>query len=247
MRFRSVAIAITLMTTDTYSSWSSSNISTTLSLHSDPQFNELKTSVFSYLRSSWVSQEKAQLIMELIALTQPQVCVDIGTFIGSSALPMATTLKYLKSGKVYLIDAWSNQEAIKNISSKDPNYKWWSTLNMQDIKRQCLSMIHQWSLNPYCQVIHASSEQAVDQIDQIDFLHLDGNFSMEGSLLDATLYLPKVKPGGYILLSNAFININQAYSKKDTIWFLYYECELITEIENGNVMLFRKSNTKKGN
>lgn len=240
MKFRFIAIMFILITATAHSDWNSKEISTKLFLPSDSQFDELKTSVFNYLKNSWVTQEKAQLIIELIALTQPQVCVDIGAFVGSSALPMAATLKYLKSGKVYLIDAWSNQEAVKYISLKDSNYNWWSTLNMQTAKRQCLTMIRRWSLESYCQVIHAPSEQAVCQIDQIDFLHLDGNFSKEGSLLDATLFLPKVKPGGYILLSNAFINIDHILTKVDTIWFLYHQCELVAEIENSNVMLFRK-------
>lgn len=240
MKLRSIALALALMTSSAHSAWSPASISTSLFLPSDPQFNELKTSVFSYLSNSWVTQEKAELIIDLIVLTQPQVCVDIGSFIGSSALPMAAALKYVNSGKVYLVDAWSNQEAVKDISSEDPNYHWWSTLDMQHIKGQCLSMIRQWSLEPYCQVIHAPSEQAVHQIGQIDFLHLDGNFSEKGSLLDATLYLPKVKSGGYILLSNAFMTIDHVLTKMATMWFLYYECELVAEIENSNVMLFRK-------
>jgi hypothetical protein len=240
MKFRLIAMTFVLMVTAAHSDWKPTCISTTLFLPLDPQFDELKSSVCSYLSTSWVTQEKAHCIMDLIVLTQPKVCVDIGTFTGSSALPMAVALRYLGSGKVYLIDAWSNLEAVKHISSKDPNYNWWSTLNMKDIKRQCLTMIREWSLESYCQVIHAPSEQAIHQIDQIDFLHLDGNFSTEGSLLDATLYLPKVRSGGYILLSNAFMTIDHALTKKATMWFLYYECELIIKIENSNAMLFRK-------
>lgn len=240
MRFRSIAMAFALMTTAVHAAWNPTSISTTSVLSSDSQFNELKSMVYSYLSDSWVTQEKASCIMDLIVLTQAKVCVDIGTFIGSSALPMAVALRYLGSGKVYLVDAWSNQEAVKHISSEDPNYHWWSTLAMGDIKRRCLTMIHDWSLEPYCQVMHAPSEQVVHQIDQIDFLHLDGNFSTEGSLLDATLYVPKVKSGGYILLSNAFMTVDHALTKMATMWFLYYECELVAELENSNVMLFRK-------
>ena len=44
-----------------------------------------------------------------------------------------------------------------------------------------------------------SSVQAISQVQRIDFLHLDGNFSEEGSTLDCRLYLPKVIPGGYVL------------------------------------------------
>jgi hypothetical protein len=117
------------------------------------KFEALKTSVCQYLSDSWVSPEKAQLMMDLILLIQPKVCVDIGSFTGSSALPVAAVLKHLNSGKVYLIDAWSNKEAIKYIRTNDPNYAWWSTLDMKNIKNQCLNTIHNWSLENYCQVL----------------------------------------------------------------------------------------------
>lgn len=83
-------------------------------LSTDKEFDSLKTSVYKYLTNSWVSQEKAQLLMELIFLTKPQICVDIGSFNGSSALPVAATLKHIKNGKIYLIEAWSNEEAVKH-------------------------------------------------------------------------------------------------------------------------------------
>jgi hypothetical protein len=242
MKFQPITIlfALTLLTTTVYPNWNPTDIATTQHLPSDPEFEHLKRLVYRYLEKSWVTQEKAQLIMELIAFTKPKICVDIGSFTGSSSLPMAATLKYLNSGKVYLIDAWSPQEAVKNISMNDPNYAWWSALQMQKIKDQCEMMIHQWELEGYCQIIHDLSERAAQQIDEIDFLHLDGDFSAMGSLLDATLYVPKVKSGGYILLSDALTVIDHMHSKKTTIWFLYHECELISELENGNVLLFKK-------
>lgn len=82
--------------------------------------------------------------------------------------------------------------------------------------------------------------EAAQKIDEIDFLHLDGNFSEEGSLLDAMQYLPKVNIGGFILLSNALFTVDENISKRSTIWFLYQNCELVFEIDNSNTMLFRK-------
>jgi predicted O-methyltransferase YrrM len=38
--------------------------------------------------------------------------------------------------------------------------------------------------------------------DSIDFLHIDGNHSREKALQDVTNYLPKVKPGGIIVLDD---------------------------------------------
>ena len=169
-----------------------------------------------------------------------QVCVEVGTFSGASALPILTALKYLQVGHAYLIDAWSNQEAIKGIDNDDPNAIWWSQLDMNAVKSQFLQMLENKQLASYCTVIHAPSHQAVSKIESIDFLHLDGNFSEAGSLLDTQLYLPKVKSGGYILLSNVLVTVNQKPTKMRALWPLFNQCEIVSEIENGNAILFKK-------
>lgn len=180
-------------------------------------------------------------MMDLVFFTRPQVCVEIGAFTGSSVLPVAMTLKYLGHGNVYAIDAWTNNEAVKNISVNDPNYEWWSNVDMQNIKNQFYMLLNAWSLRSYCSVIHAPSEIAVDQIPEIDFLHLDGNFSEEGSLLDVQLFLPKVKSGGYILLSNVYAFVDGKRTKMSSMWRIFDECEIICEIDNNNTALFRKN------
>lgn len=207
----------------------------------DPSFQSLKKQVFQYLKNSWCSAKKAELMMDLVFLTHPQVCVEIGAFSGSSVLPLAATLKYLKQGHIYAIDAWSNDEAVKHISVNDPNYAWWSRVNMPYIKNQFNILLNQWWLGSYCSVIHASSEIAVDQMPEIDFLHLDGNFSEEGSLLDTQLFLPKVKSGGYILLSNLFALVDGKRTKMASMWRLFDQCEIICEMDNYDAALFRKN------
>ena len=85
-----------------------------------------------------------------------------------------------------------------------------------------------------------SSKKAVAYVPEIDFLHIDGNFSEEGALLDTQLYLPKVAKNGYILISNLLIMIGKHPSKMKALWPLFEQCEIICEIENGNAFLFRK-------
>lgn len=59
--------------------------------------------------------------MDVVYTTRPGVCVEIGAFTGSSVLPVAATLKYLGAGKIFAIDAWSNEEAVRYLSPNDPN------------------------------------------------------------------------------------------------------------------------------
>lgn len=207
----------------------------------DANFQEIKGRVFKYVENSWCSIEKAELIMDLIFKNHPQICVEIGAFTGSSILPVAATLKYLGKGHLYAIDSWSNEEAVKGVNINDPNYAWWSRVDMLEIKNQFASLVNQWGLGFYCSVIHAPSEAAIHQIQEIDFLHLDGNMSEEGALLDLQLFFPKVKSGGYVLLSNAFLVVDGNLTRMASIWKLFDECELIVEIDSLNALLFRKN------
>jgi predicted O-methyltransferase YrrM len=206
----------------------------------DQKFITLKNQVSDYLKNSWCTKEKSDLIMDLIALARPSVCVEIGAFTGSSVLPIAATLKYLNHGRVYAIDAWSNEIAVRNLSDDDPNKSWWSKVDMKVVQDCFQDMLKKWALHSICTVIKSPSELAASKIGQIDFLHLDGDYSEEGSMRDVEVYLPKVRSGGYILLSNLFIMINGKQPKMNSFCALFDECEMICEIEHDNVILFRK-------
>ena len=208
----------------------------------NPKYIKLKKEVTSYLENSWCSKEKINMLMDLTLIERPKVCVEIGVFTGSSLLPIATTLSYLNQGTVYAIDAWSNSEAVRYWSDQDPNKAWWSTVDMHAIYNTFDGMLNQWSLQPYCNVVKMSSECAIDSIpDEIDFLHLDGDYSEEGSMKDAELYLPKVKSGGYVLLSNLFTMVNNKQPKMQVFCFLSDYCEMVCEIERDNAILFKKN------
>lgn len=205
----------------------------------DAAFQELKGRVIKYLGNSWCSAKKAEMIMDLVFAIRPQVCVEIGAFNGSSVLPVAATLRYLNTGFIYAIDGWSNPDGVKHIPASNPNFVWWSHVNMDNAKNKFTSLINEWNLQSCCSVIHATSELAAERVPEIDFLHLDGNFCEEDALRDVEVFLPRVKPGGYILLSNLFQVVDNKYTKMSSMWRLFDECEIIYEIDNS--ALFRKN------
>lgn len=205
-------------------------------------FKDLKKKIYNHIKNSWCSEQKVDLTMDTIALIRPEVCVEIGSFTGSMTLSIAATLKHLRHGKLIAIDAWSNEEAIKGLDSNDPNYSWWKSVDMKLTKKIFDNTIHQWGLGPYCNVIILRSEDAIHAIEEeIDFLLIDGNFSEQGSLQDVQLYLPKLKQGGYVLLSNLFLETKGHLPKMNTLWLLMDHCEVVCEIENSNTVLFRKN------
>lgn len=210
------------------------------------QYANLKSKVTNALKNTWCSVEKINLLMDLTLLTKPSVSVEVGVFTGSSILPVAATLSYLNSGKVYAVDAWSNDEAILNLNDDDPNKEWWSQVDMTVVHHCFKNLMEQWSLENFCIEHCKSSKQIIDAIpNQIDFLHLDGNYSEIGSLQDVELYLPKVKKGGYILLSNFYLMINREQPKIKAFCALCESCDIIATIENDNAVLFQKNDWKK--
>ena len=206
---------------------------------SDPRFRVLKDQVVQHLADSWCTAEKAGLMMDLVFLTRPQVCVEIGAFSGSTVLPVAVTLKYLGLGDVYAIDAWSNSEALKYIGVDDPNYVWWSWVNMQNYKDQFLDLLDQWSIDSYCFVIHAPSEFAVDEVPAIDFLHLDGNIAEEGATFGHSALFAKSQIRWVYLGLICTSWVNGKHAKMPSMWMLFDQCEIVCEIDNG--VLFRKN------
>ena len=207
---------------------------------STPGFQKLEASVINYLKNSWCSEEKTRLLMELVLLEKPSVCVEIGVFTGSSLLPVAATLSYLHQGSVYAIDPWSNKEAIRNYTDSDPNVKWWAELNLDQVYRSFMQTCAQWKIKPYCHVLKTTSQQAVPEIGQIDFLHIDGNYSEDSSLEDVALFAPKVRSGGYILYSNFSWTVNGKQTRVLAFQKLLESCEIISIIDDRNSFLLRK-------
>jgi hypothetical protein len=216
------------------------NDTAALEILKSPDLNDLKSHVLQYLQNSWCTKGKANLLIDLVVLTSPEVCVEIGSFTGSTALPILASLQYCGKGNLYAIDAWSPEEAIRGLPPSDVNTQWWGMLDMVSIKAQFYEMLNSWSLNKYCRVMPMTSQSAVGKLPSIDFLHLDGNFSEEGAFLDSKLYVTKVKSGGYILLSNVHIMIAKRPSKMKALTVLLDHCEVICEIDNGQTLLFRK-------
>lgn len=232
---------ICVMVWPLHAAWNSTCLPVTSQELSSPAVMQLEAKIIDSVKNSWCSKEKAQLLFELVVAVRPAVCVEIGAFTGSSSLPMVAGLQYLNQGQAYIIDAWSNDEATSGLEKDDPNSVWWGNLDMSVIKGEFLKRMNSWSLSPYFRTLHMSSKAAISKLPPIDFLHIDGNFSEQGAKLDSELYLPKVVKGGYVLLSNILVTVNGKPTKMKALWSLFEYCEIISELENGNAILFKKN------
>lgn len=206
----------------------------------NPKYVAVKHFVTEELKNSWCSKDKVNLLMDLVLIQKPKICVEIGAFTGSSVLPVASVIGYNKFGKVFAIDAWDNEVATMNMHEDDPNKDWWLKLNMDQIENTFDTLMEKWKLESFVHKLKMKSNEAVNFVDEIDFLHIDGDYSESGSIEDINLYLPKVKSGGYILISNVYLMVNEKQPKLTSFHKLLEECEMIWEIDNSNAVLFRK-------
>ena len=185
----------------------------------------------------WREPHKVEKIIEFLRETKPKMCVEIGAFGGAMTYPIASTLHFLKEGTLYAIDAWDVSTAIEGLNN-EKNIDWWKKVNMEAMLQQCTKLLSDKQLTD-CKLIHKRSQDAVSSFsdESIDFLFIDGSTSRKGSLEDATLYLPKVKKGGYIWLNRADMD-----NKNKTIAFLMKNCKWIKEKSIGmECVLFQKT------
>ncbi len=191
------------------------------------EWNALKQSTINELNqlSGWHNPQQSEKLMEFVYEKKPAISVEIGAFGGCSTYPIANTLSFLKTGKVYAIDAWDTNVAIDGLN--DPKVlEWWKSLNMLGIYQHFENFIKTKELENYCHLIHAPSNLASKLFgdNSIDFLYLDGNESEKGSLEDTVLYFPKVREGGYIWLTNG-----DSPSKAESVAYLMKNCDWIRE------------------
>lgn len=185
----------------------------------------------------WCSKEKALAMFDLIIKENPKICVEIGVWGGSSIFPTALALKLLgNKGVVFAIDPWETEECIKHYEKGDPNFEWWSKVDIHKIYVSYVNMLQKFDFIPQCITCKETSSNAYEKIPyEIDILHIDGNHSEEASFFDIVTYYPKVKSGGYIW----FDDKNWASTKK-AIDYLYEHCIYVQTVDNGNCILFQK-------
>ncbi len=183
--------------------------------------------------AGWCSAKKAEAMMDLIFATQPDICIEMGVFEGSSLFPTAYALKYLNHGVVFGIDAWSPAEAIRYYPANSIHRDWWTQQNFNLHYHNCLKWIGGYSLDRFCKVFKSTFANALDQIDSIDILHIDATHTNEGDFFDAIPYIRKVKKMGYIWFDGW-------PNSPDTYEYLKPRCYIQKVVDSGNCILMQK-------
>lgn len=149
------------------------------------------------------NDNKKNWMINTIIKNNFQKCVEIGVWRGRSFAPMVIATKYT-NGHAYGIDPYTAEnmnelDAPNNVLEILPTVI--NTINFEKVYQDVTNNITKKYIN--CSIIRKTAENAIHDIpDDIDLLHIDGNHDTELVSLDIKLYVPKVKPTGYIIMDD---------------------------------------------
>jgi predicted O-methyltransferase YrrM len=128
-------------------------------------------------------------ILSLVEQYRPRVCVELGTWQGASAIPIARLIQRW-GGTLNCIDTWSGELNSDGGSLPD---------KAPVMLLSCARRIVEAGLSNV-RLIPAMTGRAVKYWSEpIDFLYIDADHSYDGVWTDLLLWLPHVKSGGLVL------------------------------------------------
>jgi predicted O-methyltransferase YrrM len=150
---------------------------------------------------------KALVIADLIARHEIRDTIEIGVYRGRSLLPVATMLRIAGRGVATGIDPWSAEEAIQeDTHAVGPGVnEWVRAQDWEAIYQSVVDRVDAYLLTEHCRILRMTSEAAAPQIADasVGVVHIDGNHDRAAVERDVELYLPKLIPGGFLVLDDA--------------------------------------------
>lgn len=165
----------------------------------------------------WATIEKANTLAALVLAARPFTVVELGTYAGRSAIPMALAMKHLGQGILIGVDPYSPDESAKNETVESA--LWWKNLNHNAILEKFKTQINTLGLQNVIRLERMTSD-AFDPPDSIDILHVDGSHGIQVKT-DVMRYCPRVRVGGYVIMDDINWCVNGVQTVKEaTNWML---------------------------
>lgn len=152
----------------------------------------------------WCPQDKSELLASLVIETRSEVSLELGIYGGRSIIPMALGAKEI-GGLVIGVEPWANEPALEGENSAE-NDKWWSEINLDEIKNAYYHAALHFDTNANTIVHQMTSKEALPLIQKhkgkIKVIHQDGNHSELVSSWEVENYLPLLEKGGYWVIDD---------------------------------------------
>lgn len=149
---------------------------------------------------------KVFLLAELIVAEGLQTIVEIGVYRGRLFLPLAGLMSGLGRGTMIGIDPYSPAAAVQTDVVREgiDLVAWPETVDWEGIHDDVRAGMARWGTEGHSELLRARSEDvAADFADRpIDLLHVDGNHDRAAVTRDIELFLPRMKPGGLLVMDD---------------------------------------------
>lgn len=152
--------------------------------------------------SGWCDPAKGLALAELVIKEKCLNCLEVGVFSGKSLISTAYGLRENGTGVIHGIDSWSTPDCIVDVDAKDA--EWWTkNVDLPAIYEECLRHIDNTGLGRFITLHRTSSLIAAKYLDgPFDLLHIDGCHSEWSSTSDVTLWLPRLRAGGFLVMDD---------------------------------------------
>lgn len=161
-----------------------------------------------YDLGGWCTDNKRDVIKDLVLKSNAKLCVEIGVLKGASLLSFAEAL-YYTGGKIIGIDPYSHDGFKNHIESDHLNDLIYNKIFigqhiLDKIYSDLAAIIENNGLSNIIELVRDFSEKYYTNIEResVDILHIDGNHDEEHVTMDILYYLPLVKSGGYIIMDD---------------------------------------------
>lgn len=152
----------------------------------------------------WCSLEKATTLAAIILAMRPKVVVELGVWMGGSAIPMAIALRSIGSGQLLAVDAWSVEASVAG-QEEEAHLTWWGQTMGASGHGHAFEMfqsrLRQHGILPErCLVLHQRTDEA-EVPKMIDVLHHDANHGPQ-AVADIERWAPAVRVGGMLIIDD---------------------------------------------
>jgi SAM-dependent methyltransferase len=155
------------------------------------------------------SVTKAYLMARLIRDERLKTTLDIGVYRGRSLFPQALAHRQYTSGVVYGVDPWDAAEAVQEQAPEaiaDKVKTWAAGTDLQNIYEEVVALTSTLDLGGNITLVREPSSKAIDYFRTrnilFDLVHIDGNHDTARVREDLDHYLPRLRPGGYLVLDD---------------------------------------------
>lgn len=202
--------------------------------HSDLA-SHLHEAINSYIpvMNGWTTVTRAQEMAACILEIKAKTIVDIGVFAGRSTIAMGFAARELGYGMVWGIDPWRIAAAVEGDEVPE-NRGWWErNADLERMHAETMRWVWEHRIEQWVTIIRAHSQHVAQLFPTIDCLNVDGNHTEIASCRDVSLYVPKVKKGGYV-----FFDDTDWGTTKKAVSLLDSMCELVND--TGKARTYRK-------